>query len=104
MLGIADTGVDMDNCQFWESANNPSFPQRGLGPLDNGRVDMSRRKVATYEAPPGQSRVDRSRAFIRLSEISRHGLHVRVYIHNDSTCAFHVSIFVSMLMIFPNPG
>ena len=52
MLGIADTGVDMDNCQFWESANNPSFPQRGLGPLDNGRVDMSRRKVATYEGPP----------------------------------------------------
>ena len=45
VLGIADTGIDMDNCQFWESANNPSFPERGLGPLDNGRVDTARRKV-----------------------------------------------------------
>ena len=45
VLGVADTGLDMDNCQFWESANDPSFPQRGLGPLDNGLVDFTRRKV-----------------------------------------------------------
>jgi hypothetical protein len=47
IIGISDTGIDWDNCFFWESARSPNFPERGQPPPFN-LVDMSRRKIIAY--------------------------------------------------------
>ena len=47
ILGIADTGIDWDNCFFWESAKSPTFPDKGMEPPLQ-RVERERRKLVGY--------------------------------------------------------
>lgn len=47
IIGIADTGIDWDNCFFWESANSFDYPERGVEPPFNF-VDQARRKIISY--------------------------------------------------------
>jgi len=47
LVGIADTGIDWDNCFYWEPDNSKLNPESGKAPPFN-KVDMSRRKIVSY--------------------------------------------------------
>lgn len=47
VIGIADTGIDWDNCMFWESAGSALSPEDGQPP-PIGLVDATRRKIISY--------------------------------------------------------
>lgn len=46
LIGVADTGIDWDNCLFWDSAGSSAFPDRGQPPPL--QADFTRRKLIAY--------------------------------------------------------
>jgi hypothetical protein len=46
IIGIADTGIDWDNCMFWDSAKSSVNPNQGQRPPQ--QLDLSRRKIIMY--------------------------------------------------------
>ena len=47
IIGIADTGLDWDNCFFWQSGIQENFPEKGVAPPFND-VTPDRRKLISY--------------------------------------------------------